>query len=133
MDERDEKVHELAERLRPAEEERDFFCKQAGELKETNEALRRALSMRVVGRIDNTGILGRCNLHTHPTRPTFSHVSSPPPTATPTRTTPLSPTPLPYPSPLPLSPTPLPYPSSLPYPHLPSPPPPHLPPPVKRR
>ena len=58
MEERDEKIHELEERLRPAEEERALFRQQAGELKETNEALRRALSMKICGKIDNSGVLG---------------------------------------------------------------------------
>ena len=59
MDERDEKIHQLAEQLRPAEEERALFRQQVGELKETNEALRRALSMKLRGKIDNSGVLGR--------------------------------------------------------------------------
>jgi hypothetical protein len=58
MNERDEAIHELSERLRPAEEERNFFRQQAAELKETNEALRRALSMQIRGKVDNTGVLG---------------------------------------------------------------------------
>ena len=62
-----QKVEYLENRLRPAEEERALFQRQVEELKETSEALRKALSMKLVRKVDDTGVLGRSLPHFHQT------------------------------------------------------------------
>ena len=60
LDDAHGRAQALTDRLAPAEEERALLQQQVREMKETNEALRRALSMQVVRRVDETGRLGEC-------------------------------------------------------------------------
>jgi hypothetical protein len=58
LDEAHVRAQELTDRLKPAEEERNLLQQQVREMKETNEALRKALSMQVLKKVDDSGRLG---------------------------------------------------------------------------